>query len=451
MKKRNKSRQRQSPRTKTSARIIWVVGTLGISFALIGGWLVFMNLQQVNDTRASDNGNKASGGLVNSGEILTEFTWEKNPVTMATLGPDAISVSEDAHSVPGGKSSTGGLSPGKNGNNINLRLKGNAYFDQEGLDICIDYRGSEKEGDLIMREGSFRFGFEKGLLAIAYRTENEKGGFVWVKERTDYELLKDHTYRTYRFIYNPSTGRGEILVNNAPIWNHDGTPNRAMYWKNAGDVMIAHDINGDGSDEAIIDNLVIRSTGTVSPLSASLVNFMLENTGGKINIHFESANEDMVSNYVIERSLNGIDFSKISSITPYDSHKKQDEYIVADQAPQTNGVLYYRIRQCFKNGKFITHPVAAVRLKTEKIFGIERINPSPFNSNFNISYFVPKPGRVWIQLNNSKGELMDSQTFEAMAGKNVHVSKNYGDLPTGTYLVNIVYDNKKITEKVIKI
>ena len=71
MKKRNKSRQRQSPRTKTSTRIIWVVGTLGISFALIGGWLVFMNLQQVNDSRASDNGNKASGGLINGGEILT--------------------------------------------------------------------------------------------------------------------------------------------------------------------------------------------------------------------------------------------------------------------------------------------------------------------------------------------------------------------------------------------
>ena len=126
----------------------------------------------------------------------------------------------------------------KYGKNINLRLKGNSYFDQDGLDISVDYRGAEKDGDLIIREGGFRLGFEKGLLSIAYRTENEKGGFVWVKERTDYELLKDKSYRTYRFIYNPSTGRGEILVNNAPIWSHGGTPNRAMYWKNSGDVII---------------------------------------------------------------------------------------------------------------------------------------------------------------------------------------------------------------------
>jgi hypothetical protein len=451
MKNRLTPKKSLRTRTRVTTKLILAAGTVGLSLILVAGWMVYMNFQQLNEIKASDNGQKAAGGSLNGGEIILEFTWEKNPVTLATLGPDGISCGNGAESINGGKSSTGGLSAGTKGKDIDLTLEGTPYLNVEGIDVSLDYRGRESDGYFIVRENTFAFGIEKGMLSISYKTENEKGQNIQIHERTDYEVVQDGTYRKYRFIYSPLTGVGEISVNGAPVWNHKGTPDRAMSWKNAGNLIIAKGMNGNGDHRAIMDNLVIRSTGSVSPLAESLVNFMLESSTDKINIHFEAIHEDMISSFIIERSLNGIDFSKVSSLSPDENKKINDEYVVTDPAPANNGILYYRIKQHFKNGKFIIHPVSAIRMKTEKAFSLERINPSPFNSTFNIAYFIPKPGRVWIQLNDQKGTLLDSQTFEAGAGKNVHISKNYGHFPSGTYTVNIMYDNKKISERVIKI
>ncbi len=445
-----KRRISQKPRTRTrmSTRILMVAGGVGISVMLIIGWMVFMNLQEISKTRASGT-TSSSGG--SNGEILTEFTWEKDPITSATLGPDAISAGKDAHSMKGGRASTQGLSAGGNGKNIDMVLEGQELFNQEGMDISIDYRGHEKEGYFISRGSQFYFGIENGLLSVCYRTETENGAGAIVKEVTDYELPNDEQYRTYRFNYLPTTGRGEITVNGAPIWSYQGKSNRPLYWKNAGHVMIGKNLNGDGKDIAILDNLVIRSTGSVSPLAETLLNFMLETSQENVKIHFSASSQELISSFTIERSVNGIDFTKIATLQPDLSKGPDDEYIYTDLNPITSGVIYYRMKQNFKNGKFITHPLSAVKVKNTKGLSIERVNPSPFNSTFDISYFVPKPGRVWIQLQDEKGDIASSKTFDAQAGKNVHVYKDDGQLKAGSYTLNIMYDNKKVSTKVIKI
>ncbi|MEY4594166.1 MAG: hypothetical protein RIQ47_576 [Bacteroidota bacterium] len=439
-------------RTRLTQRILLVTGALGISAGLVIGWMVFMNFQEVKTSKATGNQEMARGGSADHGEILCEFTWEKDPVTVATLGPDAISCSKDACSTPGGRASTRGLSAGSSKRNIDMVVQSGQLFDQDGISITIYYRGKEQDGYFISRGMNFYFGIENGFLTVAYRTEDERGAATVIQAITDYELLADNQYRSYRFQYSPMTGRGEITVNGAPVWSHQGTANRPMYWKNSGNLMIAKGLNGEGSEDAILDNLVIRSTGSISPLANALLNFMLESHGNQVTVYFSALSSDQINGFTIERSVNGLDFSKICTLSGSQLEaNKSGDFTYQDPTPITSQLVYYRLKQHLKSGKTLVHPVSAIRVKSDKQFSIERVNPSTFESSFNISYFLPKSGRVWIQLMDNLGTIVSSKTFEAVEGKNIHRYEEEKPLQEGTYTLNIMFDNKKVSTSVVKI
>src|SRR6266478_1896028 len=103
-------RQRPSNRVRLRTRFVIITGSVIIVLTLTMGWLVFLNISMNTSIKASKN--TSGGAMLSNGEIISEFTWENDPATKATLGPDAIKISSSAHTTFGGKASTGGLAPG---------------------------------------------------------------------------------------------------------------------------------------------------------------------------------------------------------------------------------------------------------------------------------------------------------------------------------------------------
>ena len=446
-----KNRQRHKQKNKLRARLLLVAGGVSFMLTITAGLMVYLNVNNVSKTRATATGGEGSGATLGNGDILTEFTLEKDPVTTATLGPDAISVSKEAHSMPGGRSSTGGLSPGPNGKDIDLEIEGTELWNQEGIDISIDYSRNEKSGSFFSRENGFNFGFENGFISIAYRLENKRGGIESFKIKTEYEIPFDMNFRNYRFIYNPSKGKAEIFVNSVIVWSNQHSPNTPLSWKNAGKVTIAKGINGDGKDIAILDNLIVRTAGNTAPLAESLLNFMLEEKEGGIKIHWSTSVNDKIKSFTIERSINGVDFMNVANVPVNPDMKETEEYSYTDKTKATTGIVYYRLRQTFINGKFISHSLAAIKMQNETNLAIEKINPLPFDKSFDVAYFLPKSGKVWIQICDESGKVVDVQSFDAPKGKNVHVYKNEKIRESGTYTINLIFDNKKVTRSIVKI
>ncbi|MBL0103487.1 MAG: hypothetical protein IPP51_06845 [Bacteroidetes bacterium] len=447
-----KNRLRPSNKRKLRTRFMLVVGTFSLVLTLSAGILVFLNLNNLSKTRVTATGEEGSGSSLNNGEIITEFTWESDPVTKATLGEDAISASSDAHSMKGGRSSTGGLSAGANGKDIDLEIQGNEMWNQEGIDISIDFsRNSEKSGSFLSRGNGFSFGMEDGYLAVSYRIENKRGGIETVKKKTNYEIPTDPIFRTYRFIYTPLTGKAEIFVNSVIVWNNQHDANTPLSWKNAGNIFIGKGMNGDGKDVAIFDNLVVRTAGNTAPLAETLLNFMLEAKTGGVNIHWSTSANDKIKYFTIERSINGVDFVNIANVASNPENSTGEEYTYFDQNTNGPSLLYYRIRQTFRNGKFVTHALSAIKFQTDKNFAIERVSPTPFDKSFDVSYFIPKSGRVWFQLCDEKGTVIKTESFEAPQGKNVRVIKAEEISKAGIYTLNVIFDNKKVSTKISKI
>lgn len=448
---KGKIKQGTKQKNKLSMRLILVVGIVSFTFVFTIGLLVFLNLNNLNKSRATGNGSESGGNILNmTGDIITEFTWENtNPLT-ATLGPDAIKVSKSAHTAFGGRASTKGIAPGIEGNDINLEIQGNALFDLEGIDIAVDYRRNEESGNFLSRGSGFNFGMEKGFLTINYRVDDGRNSFITIKEKTNFEVPSDPVFRSYRFIYTPSTGKGEIFVNSVVVWSHQGKPNSPMHWKSNENIIIGKYMNGGGIDRPVFDNLVIRSTGSVSMFSESLLNFMLEPKDQDVKINWSTTLNDQVDYFTIERSINGIDFVNISKLPSNPNLTSGENYTYIDKVTESTTIVYYRLRQTFLNGKFVTHPLSAVRFKTNKGLSIETVKPIPFQQSFDISYYLPQSGRVWIQLIDSKGKIVSTKTFEAPAGKNVHIFSNQENLLSGEYALDIIFNNKKVSTKVVK-
>ena len=433
-------------------RLLLVAGALSVIVTLTAGILVFMNLNNLSKTRATATGGEGSGSNLNNGDILTEFTWENDPATKATLGEDAISISSDAHTMKGGRSSTGGLSAGANGKDINMEIQTNEMWNQEGIDISIDFsRNTEKSGSFFYRSNGFNFGMEDGYVSITYRIENKKGGIETIRKKTDYEIPADPIFRNFRFIYTPLTGKAEVFVNSIIIWNNQHDANTPLSWKNAGNIIIGKGMNGDGKDVAIFDNLVVRTAGSTAPLSETLLNFMLEPKNNGITIHWSTSANEKVKNFTIERSVNGVDFVNIASVAATPDHSTGEEYTYSDAVTTGPALYYYRIRQTFLNGKFVTNPLSAVKFQMDKNFAIEHVSPMQFDKSVDVSYFIPKSGRVWFQITDPSGKVIKTESSEAPQGKNLRVIKTEEILKPGSYTLDVIFDNKKLSAKISKL
>ena len=98
MRKKLKQGKRQTNKIRT--RLLAICAVLSIFVTVTACILVYININNNTKTKASSTGFQGGGNDLGTGEIISEFTWEKNPVTIATLGPDGSKVNKEAHSMP---------------------------------------------------------------------------------------------------------------------------------------------------------------------------------------------------------------------------------------------------------------------------------------------------------------------------------------------------------------
>ena len=99
----------------------------------------------------------------------------------------------------------------------------------------------------------------------------------------------------------------------------------------------------------------------------------------------------------------------------------------------------------------MTHALSAIKFRSDNGFAIDNVSPILFKKACDISYYLPKSGRVWLQITDEKGTILKTENFEASQGKNVHVYKDEKDLEAGTYNLSLIFENKKASTKMVKL
>jgi Secretion system C-terminal sorting domain len=159
----------------------------------------------------------------------------------------------------------------------------------------------------------------------------------------------------------------------------------------------------------------------------------------------------LVTNYEVERSVDGIKFDKVNTIAKNGGGGTSNIYNITDpnlSVVKNNGIIYYRIKQIDVNGTFIYSDIKNVRL-TEKGTIISAF-PNPVTDFTTVKIDVIEAADLNISLINADGKQL--QTSILKAAKVLNLKKiDMNNLPKGDYLLKVTLGTEVQTIKVIKL
>ena len=283
-------------------------------------------------------------------QVISSFTWESGSATTAVSGPNATSISSSAVVSTYGTSGKG-LNPGNPKMDVDMVLPGSPYFDVPGIDFSIKFRREESQASFFKRGSQFDFGMDGGNLNVKFSVSNGSGGSTNVNASNLYSVPNDHAFHTYRFKYDSNTGIGQVSVDGSVVYTYTGTAGRALYWTGAGDVTIGAQMDGTGTNVAVLDDMLIQSVPVSGALPLKLISFTAQPQTNAVALSWTTTQEEQMSRIIVERSADGITYSLLATIQPKGSYTATTAYSYTDVAP-LSPVGYYRLKMVDLDGSY---------------------------------------------------------------------------------------------------
>jgi hypothetical protein len=382
-------------------------------------------------------------------QVLSQFSWDSNPVTTAVVGPNAISVNASATSSVGGVGGTNGLNAGLPKSNLDFIIPGSAIFNVPGIDISFDFQRDENGGTFIKRGNSLVIGGVNSI-SVSYRVDDGVGGFNTVSSGNVYSLPNDNTFRTYRFYYTPTTGVGVLSVDGDVKWSNDGPDCMSMYWEGSGDIIVGEGIDGTGFNRTLFDNLIIAGLSCI-PLPIELISFEAHLNTNQVDLKWITASEINNDFFTVERSVNLNDWEEVLILDGAGNSNQIIEYFDSDVQP-LDGLSYYRLKQTDFNGYFAYSNIIPVNFSQSLELNRNGFSmyPNPLNNGEILNIKFNKKNRgILVVLRDIHGREVYSKMII-----NINDDKLVG-IPIGTniskgiYLIIASSDNEIYSKKLI--
>jgi hypothetical protein len=373
-------------------------------------------------------------------QIISLFEFNTPSLITATVGPDASSISSSAFSDVGGTGGTNGLNAGLPKMDFDMIVPGSPTFDINGIDVSFDYQREENVGHF-WRRGSSLVISGAANLSVSYRVEDGLGGFITVNSGNVYAIPNDDTYRNYRFVYLPASGTGMLMVDNTVVWSNDGPDFRNMYWVGAGDVHIGDGLDGNGDNNAFLDNVQVGEV-TVSPLPIELYTFdALLNPDGAVEVSWATASERDNDFFTVEKSHDGAIWSEVGKIQGAGNSSQLLYYELTDENVAT-GLTYYRLKQTDFSGKEVifAHKVIHQKPQTEVLV---YPNPLTLNTPFHVS--IGELEIKSIQITDAQGRTVPYTYTLNPSGALIH-PQNWD---AGCFLVHVQTESGTLQKRIV--
>ncbi|HKR04610.1 MAG TPA: T9SS type A sorting domain-containing protein [Bacteroidia bacterium] len=181
-------------------------------------------------------------------------------------------------------------------------------------------------------------------------------------------------------------------------------------------------------------------TGNVA-LPVRLLGFTAKPSGKDVEINWSTAAEINNDYFTLERSEDGISFSRLTKIKGSGSTTTLHKYLYTDENPLP-GTSYYRLTQTDYNGKSETFRPVSVSLGSKQIVADEfRVFPNPFKESFSVQFKSEQQGEMQLQLLNYSGTELFSQAVTAEEGTNTIRFEPTINIVPGLYILRVSKDN----------
>ncbi|MEO7765816.1 MAG: T9SS type A sorting domain-containing protein [Ferruginibacter sp.] len=239
----------------------------------------------------------------------------------------------------------------------------------------------------------------------------------------------------------------------------NGGPNGQMFWyvqvNGAGDITdYANMFFGGALTPPTNNGQASPSFVPLQPFGVLPVKFLgfkviKKNNDAILNWQIENEN-DLTDRYEVERSLNGVDFQNVNTITPKNNGLSGNSYDLTDfnlTALRSAGIFYYRIKQYDKDGHYIYSETRSVRFTSKGI--VMGIYPNPLRDLANLSIDLEQDANATITINDASGKQV--QYMQTILFKGPNIKKiNMGAFTAGSYLLKLQTATEIKTMSIVK-
>lgn len=185
------------------------------------------------------------------------------------------------------------------------------------------------------------------------------------------------------------------------------------------------------------------------PVDIISFNAMLEGSN-KVNLAWVTSTEKNVSHYVVEKSLDGKEFSQAGIVFSFGNTQDKMTYTFTDKVSgATNSVIYYRIRTVNIDSKTQFSIIRLIRFDKENATNIAVTTyPNPATSDLRVT--IPakwQNKKVSYELIANNGRL----TLRAESGNSSQTETiNVSNLTAGVYMVKVTCNGETAMQKIVK-
>lgn len=172
-------------------------------------------------------------------------------------------------------------------------------------------------------------------------------------------------------------------------------------------------------------------SGSVLPIE--LTRFYATAQGNKVQLHWETAAELNNDYFLIEQSIDGINFELLKEVNGAGNSNTALTYTSAHEG--ATGTTYYRLSQIDYDGKTTVYPPISVNIKSDLSFSIY---PNPAHEVLNLTLDAEVKGTIEVKIHSMYGNLVLEKSF----GNATLYSIPTADLMPGQYIISILKEDQ---------
>lgn len=200
-------------------------------------------------------------------------------------------------------------------------------------------------------------------------------------------------------------------------------------------------------------NAQFNIAGNNNPLPVSMGSLKAMYSEGSSELTWDVYAEINNKGFVIERSVNGVDFEEIAFLEGRVNAQTSMTYKFSDAKVfdlLNAAVVYYRVKNVDLDGTEGDYTnIARVQRFTTSIGNLS-VSPNPFNSEFSISVNAVQAGNVKIELIDINGRVVVQSNEIVTEGLNEIKLLNQQALSRGIYMLKVTMNNESSIMKIVK-
>ncbi len=230
-----------------------------------------------------------------------------------------------------------------------------------------------------------------------------------------------------------TTGNGLYYINQATVNGPAGTVQCSLVFAQTG-----------------LQDLASNVFPAQSTLPIKLGAFAAVKQGNNALVSWTTISEINTDHFEIERSLDGINFSKVGYKAASGNSNSDMNYSFADPISSNARIIYYRLKTIDIDGKSSVSKTVALRIDGVSVKSFN-VFPNPFTDNLKVQISADKEIVATIRITNLSGQTAVNRTVTLQPGENVVVlSQELATLSAGMHLMEISTTEGKYIQKIMK-